>query len=99
MWIKWKYNDHGWPDFKELEIPDWALQEYDSVEESVRSYIIDNSNIPTWSERYLSGRIKWEKVEKTHAELQTILKKKIDGMRVTIQRHQDELNQLIRQLD
>ena len=22
MWIKWKYNDHGCGDFKELEIPD-----------------------------------------------------------------------------
>jgi hypothetical protein len=99
MWIKWKYNDHAWPDFKELEVPDWALKEYDSEEESILNYIIDNCNIPTWSERYMSGRIKWEKVEKTHTELQDIIRKKINGLRVTIRGYQDQMNQLKKQLD
>lgn len=60
MFIKWKYNDHGWPDFKELEIPD----DLDG-EESVEDYLIQRRdlNIPTWSERYMSGRIKWEKLD------------------------------------
>jgi hypothetical protein len=60
MWIKWKYNDHGWPDFKELEIPD-DLDGYETVEE----YLIERNDlhIPTWSERYDSRRIHWEKLD------------------------------------
>ena len=60
MWIKWKYNDHGGPDFKELEIPD----DFDGYE-TVEAYLIERSDlhIPTWSERYNSRRIHWEKLE------------------------------------
>ncbi len=66
MWIKWKYNDHGWPDFKELEIPD-DLDGWESVEE----YLIERRDlfIPTWSERYMSERIKWEKLNISPAEI------------------------------
>lgn len=58
MWIKWKYNDHGHPDFKEAEIPD-DLDGYESVED----YICEQRWVPTWSERFMSGRIKWEKIK------------------------------------
>ena len=57
MFIKWKYNDHGHPDFKELEVPD-DLGGYESVEE----YICERGLVPTWSERFMIGRIKWEKI-------------------------------------
>ncbi len=56
MWIKWKYNDHGWPDFAELEIPEG----YDSV----KDYISNQGLVPTWSERFCESRIKWEKIDK-----------------------------------
>lgn len=84
VFVKWRYNDHGWPDFKELEVPEWALQEWDSEDESIENYIVENCNIPTWSERYMSGRLKWERITKTHAEMQEIYKKKINGLRVAI---------------
>ena len=99
MWIKWKYNDHAWPDFRELEIPDDALQEYDTEEKSIKEYIIENCNIPTWSERYMSGRIQWEKIQKTPSELKAILLRKIEGARISIRREQDRLNQLIKQYE
>jgi hypothetical protein len=99
MWIKWKYNDHGWPDFAELEIPDEALREYDTEEESIIMYIIDNCNIPTWGERYMSGRIKWMPYTKTPEELKKALQQKIEGLRFTIRRDQDKLNQLIKKYE
>lgn len=63
MFIKWKYNDHGHPDFKELEIPD-DFDGYKSVEE----YICEAGLVPTWSERFMVGRIKWTKLEKPSKE-------------------------------
>lgn len=66
MWIRWKYVDHGWPDWAELEIPD----DFDG-EESVEDYLIQRCdlNIPTWGERYDSRRIKWEKLNLSPEEL------------------------------
>jgi hypothetical protein len=77
MWVKWKYNDHGWPDWRELEIPDSAMQEYDSTHVCVVNYLIDNCRIPTWSERYTVRRIKWSKIEKTKDQLKEFNKAKI----------------------
>jgi hypothetical protein len=68
MWIKWRYNDHGHADFKELEIPD-DLDGYESVED----WICENGLVPTWSERFMSSRIKWQKLAKPNKE--TIEKK------------------------
>lgn len=56
MWIKWKYNDHGHPDYERLEIPD-DLEGCSSVEE----YLCEAGLVPTWSERFYAGRIKWHK--------------------------------------
>ena len=66
MWIKWKYNDHGCGDFKELEIPD-DLGGYESVEE----YLCERDDlfIPTWSERFLMCRVKWEKLNLSEKEV------------------------------
>lgn len=64
MWIKWKYNDHGHPDFKELEVPDDVVKSYGSVE----NYICEEGLVPTWSERFLSCRIKWEKIKAPRIE-------------------------------
>ena len=65
MWIKWKYNDHGWPDFKELEIPD-DLDGFDTVE----NYFCEcTSLLPTWSERFMIGRLKWEKLNLPKKEI------------------------------
>ncbi len=58
MWIKWKYNDHGHPDFKELEVPD----DLDG-EPSVEDYICERGLVPTWSERFMASRIKWDRIE------------------------------------
>ena len=63
MFIKWKYNDHGHADFKEVEIPD-DFDGYESVEE----YICEMGWVPTWSERFMSSRIKWEKLNLSAAE-------------------------------
>jgi hypothetical protein len=58
MFIKWFYNDHGHGGYKELEIPDDL-----SGEESVEEYICALGLVPTWSERFMMGRIKWEKID------------------------------------
>ena len=57
MWIKWKYNDAGWRDFEELEIPDGM-----GGEETIEDYLIETCDLPTWSERFDMYRIKWEKL-------------------------------------
>ena len=56
MFIEWKYVDHCWPDWAELEIPD----DFDG-EESVVDYLVNlrKLNIPTWSERFMVERIQW----------------------------------------
>lgn len=81
MWIKWKYNDHGWPDFKELEIPD-NLDGYETVEE----YLIERRDlgIPTWSERYMSGRVQWVKLKLSPQEIK---RRKIADLESTIKYH------------
>jgi len=62
MWIKYKYNDHGWSnDYKTLEIPD----DLDGCE-SILEYLCDCTDLfPTWSERFHTDRIKFEKTEPT----------------------------------
>jgi hypothetical protein len=81
MWIKWLYCDHGWPNFKELEIPD----DLDG-EESVEDYLIQRRdlNIPTWSERYDSRRIKWEKLNLSPEEIK---KRTIENLKAEILYH------------
>jgi len=64
MFIKWRYNDHGCSDgYEELEVPDnfdgWA---------SVEEYICHLDLVPTYSERFSMGRIKWEKLENPSAK-------------------------------
>lgn len=85
MWIKWKYNDHGWPDFKELEIPD----DLDG-EECVEDYLCERRDlgIPTWGERFMSGRIHWEKLDLSEEEL---LKRKLVKAQATYFYHKTEL--------
>jgi hypothetical protein len=74
MWIKWKYNDHGAGGFKEIEVPDWAKREYGgSVDNSVKHYLCDNTDIPTYSERFSTGRIEWKRIKKPSKE--TVLNK------------------------
>lgn len=75
-WIKWKYNDHEHGDWKEIELPDWLIEEYDKTPAApeyvrfnlIRNWLIEDSPvsnyIPSWSERYLPERVKWEKLEK-----------------------------------
>jgi transposase-like protein len=53
MWIKWFYNDHGHGGYKELEVP----KGYTPVE-----YLCETQQVPTWSERFSEGRIKWEEI-------------------------------------
>ena len=76
MLIKWKYNDHGHPDFEELEIPD----DFDGYE-SVEDYLCEINLVPTWSERFMKSRIKWEKLNCPRKE---ILMNKISHLKNTI---------------
>jgi hypothetical protein len=77
MWIKWKYNDHGWRDFQELEIPD----DFDG-EESVEDYLIQRRDlgIPTWSERFMVERIHWEKLNLPPEEVKARKVKSLKSM-------------------
>jgi hypothetical protein len=92
MWIKWKYVDHCWPDFKELEIPD-DFGGYETVEE----YLCDHTElgIPTWSERFMMERIKWEKLELPPAEVKarkiTTLKNRLSSIEKELDRIKKEL--------
>jgi hypothetical protein len=84
---------------KEVEIPDWAMREYDTEDDCVKSYLCDHPSsvpvqIPVWGSRFCPSRIKWEKVNKTPAEMQEVYKKKINRLRISIQRLQDEMNEL-----
>ena len=59
--IRWWYVDHGWPQKGEwLEVPDGL--EADPLE--MREYLIEHTNIPTWSERYDPSRVQWELVDR-----------------------------------
>lgn len=91
MWIKWKYNDHGWPDFAELEVPD-NMGGYETLEE----YLIDHCSLPTWSERYDSRRIKWEKLNLPPEEER---KRKMKRLSDEIKYHEYMLNTLRMELD
>ncbi len=98
MWIKWKYNDHGHPDFKELEIPTetYSGKTYYGGEASVEEYICELGLVPTWSERFDGSRIKWQKIRKPSKE--TILNK-IDELKNGIswrKKKLKELNKLIK---
>jgi hypothetical protein len=83
MWIKWKYNDHGHPDFRELEIPD-DLDGHSSVED----WICGHDLVPTWSERFTESRIKWEKLELSEKEVTT---RKVAKLKASIVYHRREL--------
>jgi hypothetical protein len=85
MWIKWKYNDHGHPDFKEAEIPD----DFDG-ESCVEDYICERGWVPTWSERFMAGRIKWKKIARPSKETLTKL---IANRRDSIKYHQEKLDE------
>ena len=63
MFIKWRYNDHGCGDYEELEVPD----NFDGLA-SVAEYICELGLVPTYSERFSMGRIKWEKIENPSTE-------------------------------
>lgn len=95
MWIKWKYNDHGWPDFQELEIPD-DLDGCETVKEYLRGR--DDLGIPTWSERFMGCRIKWEKLDlsasETKARRISKLKAKILYYKTAMSSAQAELDRL-----
>lgn len=62
MYIKYKYNDHGHSkDWLILEVPDDL-----AGCESILEYLCDCTDIfPTWSERFHTDRIKFEKIEPT----------------------------------
>jgi len=90
MWIKWKYNDHGHPDFKELEIPD-DLDGWETVEE----WICERGLVPQYSERFSTSRIKWEKLELTTEELKT---RRIAGLEACIASHESALKEARSQL-
>ena len=94
MFIKWKYNDHGHADFQELEIPD-DFDGYDSVEE----YLCEVTDlIPTWSERFMVGRIKWMEITKTTEELQEIARKEIEALKLQIKFNEDRIKELSKTL-
>lgn len=86
MWIKWKYNDHGHPDFKELEVPD----DFEGLE-SVEEYICERGLVPTWSERFMIGRIKWEKLSKPSADTVTA---KINTLRAGVKWRNKKIKEL-----
>lgn len=58
--------DHGWPDWKELEVPD-DLDGFSTL----REYLCERRDlhIPTWSERYMPERIHWELLKLPEAEI------------------------------
>lgn len=86
MFIKWKYNDHGHPDFRELEVPD-DLDGYESVEE----WICEAGLVPTWSERFFAGRIKWEKLDKPSRDY---VINRISGLKMEIGWRQQKIAEL-----
>ncbi len=86
--------DHGWPDWKELEIPDWATKEYDDLDECVKSYLVEYCRIPTWSERFLEERIKWETITKSAEEIRQINKNKIKALKARIKEAKEKIREL-----
>ena len=94
MYIKWKYNDHGHPDFKVVEIPD-DLDGYETVED----YICEMNWVPTWSERFMVDRIKWSKVTLTNEELIERLKTKIKGREIQLEADKKHIESLKKELN
>jgi len=95
MWIKWKYNDHGWPDFKELEIPD----DFDGCD-SIEDYLCERGYVPIGIKRFLSSKIKWEKIDLTSQEIKarkiTSLRSEIDYHTMCLADYKKELEELLR---
>lgn len=91
MWIKWKYNDHGHPDFKEVEIPD-DFDGYESVEE----YICEMGWVPTWSERFMTERIKWERLTLPADEVK---RRKIASLTASINYHKKQTERFEAELE
>lgn len=60
MWIKWKYNDHGHPDFQEMELPKWMKEAYGTVE----NCLCERELVPIHSERFDPVRIEWKKLSR-----------------------------------
>jgi len=83
MFIKWKYNDHGAGGFRELEIPD-DFAGYESVED----YICEAGLVPTWSERFMVGRIEWEELKNPSI---VYIKSKIASTKSTIKWNRAEI--------
>jgi hypothetical protein len=89
MWIKWKYNDHGWSDFQELEIPN-DIGGYENVKE----YLCDQRelNIPTWSERFMLERVVWEKLELAPEEIR---RRRINVLKSAVTYHEHEMKKAL----
>jgi len=92
MWIKWKYVDHGWPDFKELEIPD-DLNGWDTVEDYLCS--CEDLRIPTWSERFMVERIEWRRLNLSKSKIKA---RKVAELQAAITYHTRQLNQYVEEL-
>lgn len=90
MWIRWRYNDHGWRDFEELELPE-DLSGYESVED----YLIEHCRLPVWSERYDRRRIHWEKLELPADELE---RRRLKRIADTIAYHRRAIERLQAQI-
>lgn len=79
--------DHGHPDFKELEVPNGVEPDNRSIKE----YICELGLVPTWSERFMTERIKWEKLEEPKQET---VKKKISELKSGIKWRRAEVKRL-----
>ena len=89
--------DHGWPDWKTVQIPD-DLEGYESVTE----YICEKGWVPTWSERFLDVRVKWLRVYPTKKFRKEEAQKKIRGLEISVKdnkRRIKELQKLVKTLD
>jgi len=91
MWIKWKYNDHGWPGFKELEIPD----DLDGCENVIDYLCEHNLGVPVWSERFLVERIEWKPLNLSDLEIKN---RKFTKLQAAIAYHKQQLGKLKREL-
>lgn len=91
MWIKWKYNDHGAGGFKEFEIPEWAMKEYPKQDDCVKNYLCEKDMVPTWGERFSTGRIEWKKISKPSKET---VDKAIKDLKDGIKWRKDKLKEL-----
>jgi hypothetical protein len=95
MWIRWKYVDHCRPDWAETEVPDSETESYDTLDESIHNWLCDNKNIPTWSERFMPERVKWEKLELSEEEIE---ERKTKKLKSEIEYHERRLKECKQQL-